>query len=83
MLYGELTRTYELYINDASQLARINQIKGLMLKMQREHSSRSRLLEETYLQGEPTSIFHLAQKNTKRTVIRELEVDGVVLENGM
>lgn len=81
MLYGELARTYVLYINDATQITRINQIKGFMLKMQREHSSRSRLLHETYMQGEPTSIFHLTQKNSKRTIIRELEVDGAMLQD--
>lgn len=62
LLHGELARTYDLYLSDPVQLTRINHIKGLMLKKQRELLYESRMLSETYLQGEATSIFHLAQK---------------------
>lgn len=50
--------------------------------MQREKSNKSRLLYDTYLQGEPTSTFHLAEKtqNRKSTYIHQLEVDGRIIQ---
>lgn len=82
LLYGELARRYDLYVNDASQLTGINHIKSIMLRMQREKSNKSRLLYDTYLQGEPTSTFHLAEKtqNRKSTYIHQLEVDGTIIQ---
>lgn len=82
LLHGELTRAYGLYLNDSSQLCRINRIKALMLKQQRDFSSNARQLNETYLQGEPTSLFHVSEKCSKRakTVIRELEDQGEMIE---
>lgn len=82
LLYGELARRYDLYVDDASQLTRINHIKSLMLRMQREKSNKSRMLYDTYLQGEPTSTFHLAEKskNRKSTHIHQLEFDGRIIQ---
>ena len=82
LLYGELARRYDLYVDDASQLTRINHIKSLMLRMQRERSSKSRMLYDTYLQGEPTSTFHLAEKSQKRklTYIHQLDIEGRVIQ---
>lgn len=84
LLDGELARAYQLYVNDPSQLSRINRIKSIMLLKQRESTNKWRQLNETYLQGEPTSLYHLSEKhsNRSRTIIRELESGNNVINDG-
>ena len=85
LLNGELSRAYNLHLNGNNQLVRINRIKGLMLQNQREHSNRCRLLHETFLQGESTSLFHVAQKmqNRQGRTINELDADGTLIREGI
>lgn len=61
-----LKDAYENYFDNPEQLKTINHIKGQMLSLQRKFSSHFRKSNETFISGESTTLFHVAQIQGKR-----------------
>lgn len=66
-LYRSLLKNaYENYLNNPEQLKTINHIKSQMLRLQRNFSMNFRKSTETFLSGESTTLFHVAQLRSKK-----------------
>lgn len=74
-LYVELNRAYDNYFRNPAMLATINRVKAKMLVLQRKFSQAFMRLSETYISGEPISIFQIGERRRKRTTITHLR-DG-------
>lgn len=83
-LYRSLLKNaYENYLNNPEQLIIINHIKAQMLRLQKQFSASFRKNNETFISGESTTLFHVAQiqaKKTKSTISR-IDTDGGVLRD--
>lgn len=78
--YAMLNTAYGRFYGDRQQLRTINHLKALMLTHQRNHVGQYRKWSETYIGGENTSIFHLANEKTRKaeTSIKKLDTgDGI------
>lgn len=85
LYYALLHSTYDRLERDATQLQTVNHIKGLMLNLQRKHTSENHRLGETYIAGEKTSIFHIASRRNRKseTTIKQLQTEtGLLTEDG-
>lgn len=67
-LYRRLLKeAYDNYLGNPEQLATINHIKAQMLRHQRNFSTNFRKMNETFISGESTTLFHVAQIHGKRS----------------
>lgn len=67
-LYRRLLKdAYDKLHGNPSELVAINRIKAQMLQLQRNFSSNLRKNNETYVSGESTTLFHVAQNHWKRS----------------
>lgn len=79
-LYRSLLKeAYDNYHGHPEQLVTINRIKAQMLRLQRNFSSNFRANNETYISGESTTLFHVAQIHGKRS---KTAISSLQTENG-
>lgn len=74
-LYAELQRAYDSYYQNPVMLSTINRLKGEMLTLQRNFSHMFMRINETFVAGEPISIFQLGDRRRRRTVITRLQTE--------
>lgn len=71
-LYTELRQAYDGYYQNPAMLITINRVKAEMLSLQRNFSHMFMQIHETYVSGEPISMFQLGERRRKKTVITQL-----------
>lgn len=70
-----LKEAYNNYLGHPEQLLIINRVKAQMLRHQRNFSESFRRINETFIAGESTSLFHVEQLNNRRTNISTIETE--------
>lgn len=68
---------YDNYLGNPDQITVINRIKAQMLQKQRDFTANQRRMNETFLSGESTTVFQVADKFGKRakSTINSLELE--------
>ena len=74
-LYAQLRAAYDEYYHNPAALVAINRIKGEMLTLQRHFSQMFVRINETYVAGEPLSMFQLGERRKKTTAITQLHTE--------
>ena len=74
-LYVELRLAYDGYYRNPAMISTINRVKGEMLSLQRNFSHMFMRNNETYLAGEPISVYQLGERRRKRTIISSLQTE--------
>lgn len=75
---GLLQHAYNNFLGNPGQLTTINRLKAQMLQHQRNFSMKFRRINETFISGESTTLFHVAQVYGKRakTTISQLGTEN-------
>lgn len=81
-LYAQLRAAYDQYYQNPVALVAINRIKGEMLTLQRQFSQMCVRVNETYVAGEPLSMFQLGERRKKTTTITQLHAEQGDLIDG-
>lgn len=71
-LYVQLRQAYDGYYQNPAMLSTINRVKAQMLTLQRNFSQAFMRVSETYISGEPLSMFQLGERRRKKTAITHL-----------
>lgn len=74
-LYAELRVAYDGYFQNPTMLPTINRLKAEMLNLQRNFSHTFMRINETFVSGEPISLFHLGERRRKQTIISKLRTE--------
>ena len=72
-LFGLLRQAYDSYQNNRGMLTTINRLKAEMLSHQRRFSEMFTRINETFVAGEPPSIYQLGERTRRKTTIVELQ----------
>ncbi|XP_055543766.1 uncharacterized protein LOC129729279 [Wyeomyia smithii] len=71
-LYRELRQAYDGYFQNQEMLSTINRVKAKMLTLQRNFTQAIMRTNESFIAGEPISMFQLGNRRRKKTNITQL-----------